>query len=183
MLRAFVRPARFWLLLGSLAPLLTGGFGMATARQATPSEADLEALVRAFYEPFNTGDVAVYERVLAPDWADHPLAPGQRPGRAGFAPVIVAFRSAFPDLQVVNEEILVDGDRVAVRSTMRGTQTGPLFGIPATGRPIEAMAIDIHRIEGGQIVETWHVEDWLSVFGQLGVQFGPAANEPATPVP
>ena len=43
------------------------------------------------------------------------------------------------------------------------------------------MAIDIHRIANGRIVETWHVEDWLSVFGQLGVTYSVAPAAPATP--
>ena len=68
-----------------------------------------------------------------------------------------------------------------MRSTIRGTHEGDLFGIPATGRPIEFMAIDIHRLENGQIVETWHIEDFLSVLFQLGVTFQPAMAAEATP--
>ena len=49
------------------------------------------------------------------------------------------------------------------------THHGELFGIPPTGKPIEAMAIDFHRIESDQIAETWHVEDYRTVFAQLGV--------------
>jgi predicted ester cyclase len=173
--------------LGLRATLLAVAFvaapavGLVSARgQSTPAPAEAAALARAFYEPFNTGDVSVYDRVLAPDWADHPLAPGQAPGRDGADGVIAAFRAAFPDLRVVTEDLLVSGDRVTVRSTFGGTHRGAIFGIPPTGRPVEAMAIDIHRIEGGRIVESWHVEDWLTVFGQLGVGFLPP-TEAATP--
>jgi steroid delta-isomerase-like uncharacterized protein len=176
--RAHLRP--FVLVAALLVPLATG-LGLATAQDATPTASDPEALARAFYEPFNTGDVSVYDRVLAEDWMDHPLVPGQAPGREGFKPIVLFFRSAIPDMQLVNEDILVDGDKVAVRSTFRGTHQGALFGIPPTGKPIEAMAIDIHRIENGQIVETWHVEDWLTVFAQLGVTYSVAPAAAATP--
>jgi steroid delta-isomerase-like uncharacterized protein len=178
MLRAHVRSI---LVAGSLVALLTAGIGLTAAQDATPTTDDPEAIARAFYEPFNTGDVSIYDRVLAEDWVDHPLAPGQAPGREGFKPIVGFFRTVFPDLQLVIEDVLVDGDKVAVRSTFRGTHQGEFFGIPPTGKQIEAMAIDIHRIENGRIVETWHVEDWLSIFGQLGVTFTVAPAAPATP--
>lgn len=131
-----------------------------------------EALARAFYEPFNTGETAIYDEILAPDWADHPPHfPEQGPGREPWKQIVAYFRTSAPDLQIVNDDILVVGDKVAVRSTFRGTHQGELLGIPPTGKPIEAMAIDFHRIENGQIAETWHVEDYRTVFAQLGVAF------------
>lgn len=129
-----------------------------------------EALARAFYEPFNTGDMAAYDEVLAPDWVDHPPHfPDQGPGREPWKQVVAYFRTSAPDLQLVNDDILAEGAKVAVRSTFRGTHQGELLGIPPTGKPIEAMAIDIHRIEDGRIAETWHVEDYRTVFAQIGV--------------
>ena len=159
------------------APLV--GMGSTRAQDASPAVSDPEALARAFYEPFRTGDVSVYDRVLAEDWADHPLSPGQQPGRAGFAPVIAGFRMVFPDLAVTNEDVLVAGDKVAVRSTIRGTHQRELLGIPATGQAV-FMAIDLHRVAGGQIVETWHIEDYLSLLFQLGATIIPSVPD-ATP--
>jgi steroid delta-isomerase-like uncharacterized protein len=154
--------------------------GSALAQEGTPAAGDIEAIVRAFYEPFNTGDVSVYDTVLAEDWLDTPLGQGQQPGREGFKPIIGIFRGVFPDLQLTTEDVLVDGDKAAVRSTIRGTHQGD-FLVPATGQPVEFMAIDIHRIENGQIVETWHIEDYLSVINQLGatIQPGTAATPAA----
>ena len=161
------------------APFIAAG--SARAQEGTLTTADVEAIVRAFYEPFNTGDTSIYDTVLAEDWADHPLGMGQQPGREGFKPVIELFRGIFPDLQVTNEDIIISGDKAAVRSTIRGTHEGNLFGIPGTGTPLEFMAIDVHRLENGMIAETWHVEDFLSVLFQLGVTFQPAASAEGTP--
>ena len=77
--------------------------------------------------------------------------------------------------------MIVSGDKAAVRSTIRATHEGELFGIPGTGRTIEFMAIDIHRVEDGQIVETWHVEDFLSVLFQIGASIQPGGTAGATP--
>jgi steroid delta-isomerase-like uncharacterized protein len=153
----------------------------ALAQEGTPVAADVEAIVRSFYEPFNTGDTSSYATILAEDWVDTPMGAGQQPGAAGFPPVIDQFRATFPDLQVTLEDVIVAGDKAAVRSTIRATQEGELLGIPPTGRPLEFMAIDIHRVENGQIVESWHIEDWLSVLFQLGVTFQPPVAAEATP--
>jgi hypothetical protein len=71
---------------------LAGATRGAFAQSATPSPADVEAIVRSFYEPFSTGATSVYDTILAEDWVDHPLGPGQQPGREGFKPVIEMFR-------------------------------------------------------------------------------------------
>jgi steroid delta-isomerase-like uncharacterized protein len=163
----------------ALAAPLVASIGTARAQEATPAPSDNEAIARAFYEPFNTGDTSVYDRILAEDWADHPLAPGQAPGRAGLPPVVAGFRTVFPDLTITNEDVIVAGEKVTVRSTGRGTQQGPFLGIPPTGKAVEFMAIDIHRIANGLIVETWHIEDYLSLISQLGATITPPAA--ATP--
>jgi len=127
--------------------------------QSTPDPRTIEALARRFYDLFNSGDLTLLDRVLASDWADHPLSPGQGPGRAGFAPVVRAFRAAFPDLHLTNEDVIVARDKVVVRSTARGTHKGPFLGVAPTGRRVAFRAVDIHRIADGLIAETWHLED------------------------
>ena len=52
---------------------------------------------------------------------------------------------------------------------------------PGTGQPIQFMAIDIHRLQDGQIVETWHIEDFLSVLFQIGASIQPGSTAAATP--
>ena len=159
--------------VAAVAAPLTVALRRAHAQEASPAPTDNEAIARAFYEPFNTGDTSIYDTILAEDWADHPLSPGQQPGRAGFAPVIAGFREIFPDLTITNDDVIACGDKVSVRSTIQGTQQGELLGIPATGKPVEFKAIDIHRIANGQIAETWHIEDYLSLIFQLGATITP----------
>lgn len=163
----------------AVAAPIVASFGRTAAQEATPAASDHEAIARAFYVPFFTGDTSIYDQILAEDWVDHPMAAGQVPGRAGMDGVIATFRAVFPDLSGTNEDVLVAGDKVTVRSTVRGTQQGPFLGIPPTGNQVEFMTIDIHRIENGKIVETWHLEDLLGVVFQLGATITPPA--PATP--
>lgn len=89
-----------------------------------------------------------------------------RAGHEGFA---VAFYSAFPDMRHVIDEVVSDDSRVVVRFTLKGTQTGSFFGIPATGKPVNVGAIAILRVEAGQVVALDAVFDEAGMLRQLGV--------------
>lgn len=131
------------------------------------SNPDITDLVRAFYEPFRTGDTSTYGEILADDWVDIPLAPGQEQGPSGLAAQIAAFRRAMPDYDVKHEDLIVGGDRVAVRNTVSGTHQGAFMGHEPTGRCIEMRTMDIHQIRAGRIVTTWHLEDFAGLMAQL----------------
>ncbi|WP_058749063.1 ester cyclase [Curtobacterium oceanosedimentum] len=126
-----------------------------------------EAIVRAFYEPFRTGDTSTYDEVLAEDWIDLPLAPGQQQGPAGMAGQIALFRAAMPDYSVEHQDIVVQGDKVAVRNTVSGTHRGAFMGHQPTGKRIEMRTMDVHQVRDGKIVATWHLEDFAGLMGQL----------------
>ena len=91
------------------------------------------------------------------------------PGLEGYKQQISMFHNAFPDLQTTVEDEIVEGDRLVMRFTMRGTHQGPLMGIPPTGKQITISGISIGRIANGKIVENWTNADLLGLFQQLGV--------------
>jgi steroid delta-isomerase-like uncharacterized protein len=138
----------------------------------------VETIVRAFYEPFRTGDTSVYDDVLAEDWTDLPLAPGQEQGPAGMAAQIALFRRAMPDYSVEHQDVVVDGDTVAVRNTVSGTHQGAFMGHEPTGKRIAMRTMDVHRVRDGRIVTTWHLEDFAGLLAQLG-----APADAPTPAP
>jgi len=127
-----------------------------------------EELVRQFYVPFNTGDVSIYDRILAPDWIDDPISPGQQPGPDGFKAKIIEFRQIIPGYHVTNDEILVAGNEVAVHSTVRSTLRNTASGASQTDRSFEMRTCDFHHIEHWKIVYTWHLEDFYGLFQYLG---------------
>jgi len=131
-------------------------------------------LVLAFYEPFRTGDTSVYREILAPGWVDLPLAPGQEQGPAGLPAQIAAFRAAFPDYAVTNEDLVVGDHRVAVRNTVSGTHRGMFMGHAPTGRRIAIRTMDMHEVRGGRIHTTWHLEDFAGLLAQLSAPDGAA---------
>lgn len=129
---------------------------------------DYKRDVAIWYEAFNTNDPALIDRILSEDWEDIPAAPGQPAGREGMKHLVSQIRTTFPDFRVTNQEILQDGNKVAVRSELTATHQAAFMGIPATGRSLKIMAIDIHEFRDGKIVRTWHTEDWLTGLNQLG---------------
>ena len=108
------------------------------------------------------------ERFFAPDYVDH-SRPGLPPGPEGVTAFIAVVRAAFPDLVVGIADTVAEGDKVAVRGTLRGTHRGEFLGIPPTGKPFAVSFIDLNRIAGGKLVERWASQDDLGMLQQLGV--------------
>jgi steroid delta-isomerase-like uncharacterized protein len=118
---------------------------------------------------WDKGELAVADEIIAPDFVDHDPVSGQSSGLAGYKEMVGAFRNAFPDLRVKNEDVIVEADKMVLRWTARGTHTGALMSIPPTGKQVRLKGIDILRTEGGMIVERWGEFDTLGMLHQLGV--------------
>ncbi len=130
-----------------------------------------KALMRQLMEEiFNRGNVGLADELLAPDFLEREeLPPGVPPGRDGVKALATMFRSAFPDFKVTVNDMIAEDDKVTVRSTWSGTQTGEFMGIPATGRCVSFGAIDIIRVAGGRLAEHWGQMDNTRMMQQLGV--------------
>lgn len=129
-----------------------------------------ETAVRRFYEALSTGDTALVDEALAADWeAVPPLRTGGGP--EGWKASIVHLRGVFSDLSIDIEDVVVNGDMVAVRAVNRAKQTGELLGVEGTGRDVEFRAADFHRVADGRIVRTWHLEDYFALASQIGLEF------------
>ncbi|WP_253189923.1 ester cyclase [Paraburkholderia fungorum] len=76
--------------------------------------------------------------------------------------------AALPDMKIEIHDLLIHGDRVGVRAEVTGTQAGPLMGIAATSKPVRFAIHSFHEMRGGRVAKTWHLEDWLTVFQQIG---------------
>ena len=126
-------------------------------------------LARRFVAAFAAGDVAALEEIVAEDVLDHNPAPGQRADRRGLLDAVALYRAGFPDLAITVEREVAEGDLVALYGTISGTNTGPMLGRPATGKRVAFAYLDLYRMAGGRIVETWHVEDIAGLLGQLGL--------------
>jgi len=130
----------------------------------------VEEVLHGIYEAINTGNLALLEKFVAADYTEH--SEGFQ-GVEPFRQQVAAFRAGFPDLYVSIDQLLTDGDRFASRTTVTGTHTGDLMGMPATGKQISVEAVDMGRIENGQAKERWGGLNMYSLLSQLGMIPGP----------
>ena len=128
-----------------------------------------KALVRRLYaEAFGAGSMAAIDALVDVDVVEHEVMPGIPPGREGLKVFVGMIRSAFPNLTMRVGEMIAEGDVVAARITMEGTQEGEFMGIPATGKTIAVDVMDFLRVENGKLVEHWGVTDQIGMMQQLG---------------
>lgn len=125
-------------------------------------------LLRYISEVWDAGDPKAVERFLAPSYRRHTSPTGESIDLAGQIKRLKGFREAFPDITIEVEDVIAGEDRVAFRSTMRGTHRGHFLGIPPTGRKVTFGLIDVIRIEDGQFVEQWGGPDLFDLLQQLG---------------
>lgn len=130
---------------------------------------DHAATLRRFYALVNAGDVDGLGELLAGDFVEHEVAPGLEPTKDGVLEFFRMYTAAFPDLRFEAEDVLASGDKVVARVRVTGTHQGEFMGMPATGKSIDAQAIDIVRFgDDGLAHEHWGVFDTMAMMEQLG---------------
>ena len=131
-----------------------------------------EQLVDRFIETVVNGkDLDRIEEFVTEDVSDHtPM--GETHGREAFHETTTQIGTAFPDFEVSAQDIVADGDTVAVRMIQRGTHEGPFLGYGGTGESFEIHAMSFARIEDGKIAERWVQPDLLGLLSQVGAMKG-----------
>jgi steroid delta-isomerase-like uncharacterized protein len=116
-----------------------------------------KTFVRRFLEKaWNEGDLSVIDECLAEDYVVHdPSAIGRPPGPDVYRQAVTRFRAACPDLHTTVEDMIAEGDRVAVRLTDRFTPQREWMGMAPTGQPVTVTAMCIYRLADGKIAEQW----------------------------
>lgn len=128
------------------------------------------AITRRWFEELNKGNLAVADEIYAANYILHdPNNPlDLPPGPEGVKQFLSPFITAFPDTQGTIEDLVTEGDKVAVRFTIRGTHQGEFQGIAPTGKQVTMTGISIIRFTGGQMVEEWQNADILGMLQQVG---------------
>ncbi|NHN41124.1 ester cyclase [Halorubellus sp. JP-L1] len=137
---------------------------------------DNKEVVRRFAEEvINERDTDAAGEFLAEDIADSTPF-GETSGRDAVVETMRTIWTAFPDFAVTLEEVIAEGETVAVRMIQRGTHDGPFMGIEPTGRSFEIEAMGFARLESGKVVERRANPDLLGLFQQLGIEELPATG-------
>ena len=112
------------------------------------SAEESKATMRRYLDVFEQGNnLDILDELLAPDYINHtPATPDLPTGPEGVKGVVTMFRSAMPDLRVIVQDMIAEGDKVATRYTLEGTHRGELFGVPPTGQRLSIKSISVERV-------------------------------------
>ncbi len=139
------------------------GTGMSTADS-------MKAAWTGLQTAWDAGKVDDFDKYISPNFVERNPFPGQNPGLEGLKKMAVGMKAGFPDQKTIIDAMYVDSNMIIARSSMSGTNSGPMMGMPATNKKMmNVEGIDIARWENGKFVEHWGVFDAMTMMSQLGL--------------
>ncbi|NEA99235.1 flavin reductase [Streptomyces sp. SID13726] len=131
---------------------------------------DRSSLLRsAWRAAWDQGKVDALDDLLSPAYVRRRGPAGAAQSRDQFKDSIRAVREAFPDLRTEIEDVVEDGDRMAVRWRSTGRHTGAFLGVPPTGKPVEISGATFARFDGTAVAEEWVTFDSRQLLEALGI--------------
>ena len=152
--------------------------------EAMKAQAEIEeqnkALVMRYFGAVESGDLEAVKEIFSPDFILHHTTGQDLSLEKTIETVKKQNEQAkvmFPDVTLSNEDTIVNGDKAVLMFTFKGTHTGDIEGIPATGNAVEGRSITILRFENGKIAEGWQESNVLRLYQQLGMELKPKEEE------
>jgi|WetSurMetagenome_2_1015567.scaffolds.fasta_scaffold115836_2 predicted ester cyclase len=130
-----------------------------------------KALAIRFLDAYQKGDIAAIKNICSPEFVEHGV--GQTFTLEQAIEILKGNMAIFSVFTIIAEDMIAEGDKVAVRYLEKVTHTGEGLGIPAKGKRAETTGIEILRFENGKIAEAWAAEDVLGLLMQLGFELKP----------
>lgn len=131
------------------------------------SEQNKVVVSRYMEEVFNRKNAALLDQLVVSNCVIH-TPEGDVHGLDGLKQIVAGYRVIFPDHHFTVDDLVAEGDKVAIRWTMRGTHSGELRDIRPTGKKVTLTGMSIFRVAGGKIAEDWVSPDTLGLLQQLG---------------
>ena len=126
---------------------------------------------RWFSDIITQGQLAVADEIFAANHIAHdPHGPpgGWPNGPEGMKMVATIFGGGFSDWTITLGDQIAEGDRVATRWAASATNSGPVMGIPASGKKVSVTGVNVTRLADGKIAESWFSFDMLTLLQQIG---------------
>jgi len=161
-----------------LVLLLCFTFGCQQQGEEGITEEEAKALLDSALEIWNNGNMALVEDVFATEVVAHTSTfPEDIVGLEGIKNWVKFARTAFPDMYMTFDEIIVKGDKIVARFTVTGTNTGPMSmpigDLPPTGKKVRFTGLGIDLVQDGKITEELVVYNVLDMMLQLGFTLTP----------
>jgi steroid delta-isomerase-like uncharacterized protein len=161
-----------------LIPILVLVLSCQPTKEQVVTEDEAADLLNRFMETVTKTDTTLAQELLHPDCVfRYPLLPEPIKGIDGYKAFIKSVPNIFSEFTAVIEEVNVKGDKIWCRYSMSGINSGPLGGIPATGKKFKITGMAITRLKEGKIIEDETYWNALSFYQQLGFSLSPPKAE------
>lgn len=155
------------LIMGAMAGVATLGVACSD-KKSSVLEANKQ-LCRDYFQAFLKGDTDWMKKHIAPTFVRHdPGLAFEVKGPEGVKKLYDVLMPAFPDMELPLLDFIAEGDKVLVRLKVKGTHSGPLGEMAATGKKIDIDVLDLFQFKDGVLVEHWALLDNLGMLKQLG---------------
>lgn len=128
----------------------------------------MDAVNRAIAR-FNAQDLEGYLDMFDKSVMFHGLSRRLKPGLPGLRDYYTVLGQGFPDMRLVSEDLLADGEKVANRYTFYGTHKADYLGVAPTNKLVRSPGMVIHLFKTGKCIETWQASDALGFMAQIGL--------------
>ncbi len=159
-----------------LALLFCFAFSCQQQGEDASNEEELRGMIlRVVEEAWNQGKMEVLDEEFATEYVYHQSPSPDIEGLEAYKQYIVDTRNSYPDFKLTIEEMIIKGDKIVVRGTFSGTNTGelPEYGIPATGKQVTFNWCLVSHRMNGKTTEEWNYVDSLGLMQQLGFTLTP----------
>ena len=127
--------------------------------------------VRDYFKAFLAADEAWWKAHIAPGFRRHdPGLPFEVVGPEGVKKLAEALLPGIPDMELPIADLVAEGEKVLARLSVKGTHSGDLMGVPATGAKIDIGVLDLFHIRDGKLIEHWALLDNLGLMRQIGLK-------------
>ena len=138
------------------------------------AETEKGLIGRFVREVFEARRPSAVDEMVADDFRSHTWGPSGA-GKEELRAATASMAEALSDVTFEVDDLIAEGDRVAVRLTASATPVAAFMGVPPSGQRYTIGEIHIFRVQDGRIVEHWHQYDQLGLMQQLGIP-GPAGG-------
>ena len=132
---------------------------------------DHKFIIRKLYREFlEQGNVSIADELLDHNYIEHDPFPGMEPNIEGAKKTIAAVHSSLGNIKANIQEMIAEGNTVAVRLVITATHIGDFMGVPPTNRTLNIRRMDFFRFNDGRITESWMFRDTYGILKQLGIE-------------
>jgi steroid delta-isomerase-like uncharacterized protein len=144
-----------------------------SCQEKIDNEKEMKALVEKEIKVWNGGPLSLFDEILSPEYVMHGVDSKDIIGIDAYKEYVTSTRISFSDFNVVVDDLIIKGDKLVMRWTITGTNTGPFGDLPPTGKKFKVSGVTIAHFVDGKAREAWMFYNEVLSLSQLGFTITP----------